>query len=138
MQLRLTYQILIPMAFLATLLFAHCDILSELNQQWELIGTKNINYTLQKDALQISKASGNYSALKIVVKRSPLKINQLIVTYADGQTQSFNIGKQINMGEESSVFNLPTGGRTLRKVEIAYDNKGTAGKKAGVELWGKK
>ncbi len=138
MKTRLTNQILVPMAFLATILFAHCDILSELNQQWEVIGTKNINYTLTQDALQINKATGNYSALKIVVKRSPLKVNKLIVTYADGQAQTFNIGKQLNMGEESSVFNLPTGGRTLKKVEISYENKGTAGGKAAVELWGTK
>lgn len=129
---------LIPMAFLALFLFSQCAALSDLAQQWELIGTKNVNYTLEKDAIQISKATGNYSAVKIVVKRSPLKVNKLIVTYADGQAQTFNIGKEIAMGGESNIFTLPTGGRTLKKVEITYDNKGTAGKKAGVELWGKK
>jgi hypothetical protein len=136
MHQRFVKQILAPLAILSILLFSQCSAL--LGQQWELVGTKNINYTLEKDVIGISKATGSYQSLKLIVKRSPLKVNKLIVTYADGQKQEFNIGKEIAMGQESSVFNLPTGGRTLKKVEITYDKKGSAGSKAGVELWGKK
>jgi len=136
MHQRLVTQILATLAILSILVFSQCTAL--LGQQWTLIGTKNLNYTLEKDVIGISKATGSYQSLKIKIKRSPLKVNKLIVTYADGQTQEFNIGKEIAMGQESNIFNLPTGGRTLRKVEITYDTKGSAGSKAAVELWGRK
>lgn len=104
---------------------------------WELLGSRKVNYALERDEIVVTRAEGVFSAIQIRVKRGPVNFHKLVVYYGNGDKEELEVRDNFRAGSASRVIDLPGNKRVIRKVDFLYDTKNLANKKAVVELWGR-
>ncbi len=106
--------------------------------RWELLGTKKVNYGLDRDEIIVTATEGVFSALKLRVRRGGINLHKVAVHFANGEVEELELRHNIPAGGESRVLDLPGNKRIIQKVVFWYDTKNYANKKAVIELWGRK
>ncbi|HLP93249.1 MAG TPA: hypothetical protein VK168_04395 [Saprospiraceae bacterium] len=104
---------------------------------WELLGSRKIDYKVDRDEILVTRAEGVFSAIQIRVKRSPINMHKLAVHYGNGDVEEIDLRQSFRAGSVSRVIDLPGNKRIIRKVVMWYDTKNLAAGKGVVELWGK-
>jgi Protein of unknown function (DUF2541) len=104
---------------------------------WEHLGTRKVDYMLDRDEIMVTRMEGTFTALKFMVKHSPVDINKMVVHFGNGEVQEIEVRDRIRAGGESRVIDLPGNRRVIQKVVFWYDTKNYASRKGVVELWGK-
>ena len=104
---------------------------------WEKLGSKKVNYGLDRDEIIVTAAEGRFSKMKLKVKKSAVNMHKLIVHYGNGDSQNVQLKNTIRAGGESRVIDLNGGKRVIKKVVFWYDTKNLANRKAVVEVWGR-
>jgi hypothetical protein len=104
---------------------------------WELLGTKSVDYLIDRDEIAVTAREGFFTALKLKVTRSALNVHKMTVHFGDDTTQDVDLKKNFKAGEESRVIDLKGNKRVITKVVFWYDTKNSKNSKAIVELWGK-
>lgn len=105
--------------------------------KWELLGTRKVNYGLDKDEIMVTRMEGRFTALKIKVKKGGINLHKVFVHFGDGQVQELEVREDIQAGGETRVIDLAGNRRVIQKVVFWYDTKNYANQKATVELWGR-
>lgn len=104
---------------------------------WEMLGMRKVNYSLDRDEIIITRAEGVFTALQIKVKKAPINMKKLVVTFGNGDVEEFELRNNFAAGSESRVIDLPGNKRVIKKVVFWYDTKNIANRKGIVELWGR-
>lgn len=104
---------------------------------WELLGSRVVNYTLDRDEIMVTRAEGLFTGLKIKVLRGPVNMHRLVVHYGNGEVEEIELRENFRAGGESRVIDLPGNKRIIKKVVFLYDTKNLANRRAVVELWGR-
>ena len=104
---------------------------------WELLGVKQVNYSLDRDDIKVTASEGFFTAIKIKVKRAPVNLHKLVVHYGNGDVEEIELRQNFPAGSESRVLDLPGNKRVIQKVVFWYDTKNLARRKGIVELWGR-
>lgn len=105
--------------------------------KWELLGSRKVNYGLDKDEIIVTAREGVFSALKIKVLRGGINLHRVAVHFGNGEVEELEVRENIPANGESRVLDLPGNKRVVQKVVFWYDTKNYAGKKAVVNLWGR-
>ena len=103
---------------------------------WQKLGQGVVDYRTNPQSIETAAGSGSFSKIKIEVKESSLEIQNVKVTFTDGQTFSMDLNKYIGAGS-SQVVDLP-GAKEIQKVEFTYRGKtdGESSRLALVKLLG--
>lgn len=104
---------------------------------WEKLGERRVKYGLDHDEILVTRMEGNFTAIKLLIKKAPVNFHRLVVHFATGGIQEVELRNEIPAGGETRVIDLRGGDRIIRKVVFWYDTKNTAGARAEVELWGR-
>lgn len=104
---------------------------------WELLGTRKIDYALDRDEIVVTAAEGKFTGLKFKVNRSAINLHKVVVHFGNGEEQELAHRHTIPAGGESPVIDLPGNKRIIQKVVFWYDTKNVAARKGVVELWGR-
>jgi len=91
---------------------------------WRPLGELAIDYRTNPVSMDAAAGAGAVSKLKFEVKQANLEINNVKVTFADGQTFNLDLNKYIGAGS-SSVIDLPSA-KEVQKVEFTYKKYSTA------------
>ena len=104
---------------------------------WELLGSREVNFTLDHDRMIVGAREGGFTALKIEVAGGALEMYDIKVTF--GNHQSFSPQTRLNFapGSWSRTIDLPGPVRVVRRVDFWYRSKLRRGK-ATVRLFGRK
>lgn len=130
-----------------TLLFSLSTILTFANEiptnemfppKWELLGSRKVNYGVDKDEIIVTRAEGVFSALKIKVRKGGINLHRVVVHFGNGEVQELEVRENIPADGESRVLDLAGNKRIIQKVVFWYDTKNYADQKAHVDLWGRK
>ncbi len=105
--------------------------------KWELLGSRKVNYGLDKDEIVVTRQEGVFSALKIKVKRGGINLHRVAVHFRNGEVQELEVREDIPAEGESRVLDLTGNKRIIVKVVFWYDTKNYANQKAVVNLWGR-
>ena len=105
--------------------------------KWDLLGTKTVNYGIDRDEIVVGGWEGKFDALKIKVLKAPLNMHKVVVHFANGTEQNLELRNNFKPGSESRVIDLTGDNRIIKSVRIWYDTKNHAKKGAVVEVWGK-
>lgn len=105
--------------------------------RWEKLGQRNVNYGLDKDEIKVTARDGRFTAVKIMVRKSPINLHKAVLHFGNGSKQEINLRKNIPAGGETRVIDIKGGKRVINKVVFWYDTKGILNRKAVVELWGR-
>jgi hypothetical protein len=104
---------------------------------WELLGTRTVNYGLDKDEISVTARDGKFNKLKLRFRQAPLNMRKLVVHFGNGDKQNVSIQKNFKKGQETRVIDLKGGNRVIKKVTMWYDTKNKARKRCKVEVWGR-
>lgn len=105
--------------------------------RWEKLGTRIVNYNLDRDEIPVTLKSGTFNSVKLIVKRSPINLHRFVVHFSNGKTQEILVRKKIPKGGETRIIDLKGGNRGIKKVVFWYDTKNLARGKSIIELWGR-
>lgn len=106
-------------------------------QGWEKLGQRKVNYGLDKDEILVTAREGRFTAVKIMVKKSPINLHKAVIHFRNGSKQEINVRANIPAGGETRAVDIRGGKRIIQKVVFWYDTKGIQDKRAVVELWGR-
>ncbi|MEZ4926342.1 MAG: DUF2541 family protein [Saprospiraceae bacterium] len=104
---------------------------------WELLGSRVVNYALDRDVIAVTAAEGLFTGIQVRVKRGPVNMHKLVIHYGNGESEEIELRENFRAGSASRVIDLPGNKRVIKKVTFLYDTKNLARKRAVVELWGR-
>ena len=105
---------------------------------WVHLGSKKVNWGLEKDVIEVGKTEGSFTKLKIKVRGGDVNMRKMMVTYGNGNTENIAVKFHFKKGAESRVIDLKGEKRKIKKITFWYDTKNSSKRKATVHVAGKK
>ena len=103
---------------------------------WELLGEHKVNFVKDKDEIDI-KAGNRYTALRFQVEDREIHLNDLIITFTNGDKLEPNVDVSVPAGQYSRDIELSAEGRYLDKISFTYRTTGSLLKgRANVMVFG--
>lgn len=106
--------------------------------EWVHLGSKKVNWKVEKDVIEVGKNEGSYTKLKIKVRGGDVNMRKMMVTYGNGNTEIIPLKFHFKQGAESRIIDLKGDKRKLRKISFCYDTKNRSKKKATIHVAGKR
>ncbi|MFK7786702.1 MAG: hypothetical protein AB8B56_16405 [Crocinitomicaceae bacterium] len=98
--------------------------------KWDRLGTRVVNYKVDKDDIRVGAKEGGYTKLKVVVTGGSLNMHRMVVTYMNGTKEEINLRHNFKKGSTSRLIDLKGGKRLIKNIRFFYDTKNLAQKKA--------
>lgn len=100
---------------------------------WQNLGELRVDGTHDRDSLRIND-EGRFSAVQIRVKRSPLVMHNMRVTFGNDTSFSPNLRLVFDENTRSRVIDLPGDRRNLKRFDFNYTDLPSGGD-AIVQVW---
>ncbi|WP_420573545.1 hypothetical protein [Kordia sp.] len=106
-------------------------------QKWEKLGSKKVNYKLDKDVIHVGKHEGTFKKLKLVVSKGALNMHRMVVHYGNGSQEEIKLKHTFNRRSNSRVIDLNGNKRFITKISFLYDTKNRSRNRATLHVFGK-
>lgn len=125
-------------AKLLTLFFA-LFLFSANSQQanWEKLGSRVVDYHLDKDVIPVGARKGGFTKLKISVTGGAVNMHKMVITYQNGTTEDIALKHNFGPKSTSRVIDIRGGKRLIQKITFFYDTKNLSPGKAVVHVFGR-
>ena len=110
----------------------------DLKRDWIHLGSKKVNWGIEKDVIIVGANEGNFTKLKIKVTGGAVNMRKMLVTYGNGSTDNIPLKFHFKRGATSRVIDLKGNKRKIRKITFWYDTKNRSKRKATVHVAGKR
>ncbi len=107
-------------------------------QKWKVLGTRKVTFKTDRDVITVGADEGVYKKIKLTVKLSGVRFNDMKVHFANGDVFDVKIRRVIPAGGETRIIDLPGKNRIIKKVVFWYKSTKKNSKRATVRLWGRK
>lgn len=87
---------------------------------WTRLGCKDVKFLVDKDTLKVGRQEGRFSALRVKVRKSPVEIFNLRVTFGNGTRLDVPVRELIPPGGGSRPIDLPGNNRGIDRIEMLY------------------
>ncbi|WP_106791332.1 DUF2541 family protein [Aquimarina sp. Aq78] len=104
---------------------------------WEHLGSRTVNYRLDKDVIKVTAREGGFKKLKIKVTGGSLNMHKMVVQYGNGKKDVIQLRHNFSRKSETRIIDLKGGKRIIRDITFFYDTKNLSRKKAKVHVFGK-
>ena len=104
---------------------------------WEKIGTKVVNFKIDKDVVKVGADDGRFTKLKLAVSGGGLNMHRMVVHYGNGERDEIEVRHDFSKKSASRVIDLKGNTRIIQKITFVYDTKNRAGMKAKLHVFGK-
>ena len=111
--------------------------LLSLQADWQLLGSRNVNFTGDHDAIIVGIRGGSYTAIKLEVGGGDLVMYNIKLTFANGETWSPPTRVNFHQGSWSRTIDLPGSARVIRRMDFWYRSRLHRGT-ATVRVFGRK
>lgn len=105
---------------------------------WTLLGTRTVDYTLDRDVITFKESGEYFQTLKFVIKNGTLNMHKCTIHFVDGDTKVIELSDEMNKSNDGRILDLKGSNRKIEKVTFWYDSKNDSKNKSIVELWGKR
>lgn len=105
---------------------------------WKHLGSRTVNFKLEKDVIQVGAREGGFRKIKIKVTGASLNMHRMVVAYGNGQKEKIPVKYNFNRGSETRIIDLNGGVRAIKQITVWYDTKNTSRRKAKVHLFGRR
>lgn len=115
-----------------------CSFIESASQRgrWEHLGSRTVNYGLDKDVIPVGAKEGVYTQLRLVVSGGSLNMHRMVVEYGNGERDEIELRHQFRRGSTSRVIDLSGNKRMIRSVYFWYDSKNLSRQRARISLFG--
>lgn len=107
------------------------------SEDWQMLGTHVVDYTLDYDVIPVTYKKGTFTTLKFRITDGNINMHRCMITYENGDKQEVEIKHQFTANSEK-VVDLKGNNRIIEKITFWYDTKNASTRKAVIEAWGKK
>jgi hypothetical protein len=107
------------------------------NGRWELLGTRKVDYTIDRDVIPVTWRDGAFDAIRIVVRGGALNMHKCIIHFENGGVQDVEIRQNFDRRSTSRIIDLPGNNRLIEKIVFWYDTKNLSGREATVFVFGR-
>jgi hypothetical protein len=104
---------------------------------WEKLGSKKVNFRVEKDVIRVGLKDGRFTKLKVQVTGGHLNMRKMIVQYANGQKEVITIKHNFSQRSGSRIIDLDGGKRVIKDITFWYDSKNKPAGKATVHVFGR-
>jgi hypothetical protein len=102
---------------------------------WVKLGEQTVSLGQDFDVVAVGRREGRFKAIKLVVRGNDVFMEDLKVTYGNGQSEDLVVRKRIPVNSESTAIDLQGEARFIEKIEMAYRAR-PGGGRATVEVYG--
>lgn len=106
--------------------------------KWEKLGSRKVNYGLDKDVIPVTALEGTFTKLKVQVTGGGLNMHKMVVHYGNGSKQEIALKHNFGRKSGSRIIDLKGGKRIIKKIVFWYDTKNLAKKKARVHVFARR
>jgi hypothetical protein len=117
--------------------FAIAQKLSKALDGWTLLGTRAVDYAIDRDVVSLQEMKMSITGLKFIVKNGTLNMQKATVHFKNGDTQEMTFAEEVNASNDGRLWDLKGNSRAIEKVTFWYDSKNEQKYKCVVEVWGK-
>ena len=97
-----------------------------------------MNHALDRDEIRVGGHNGTYRQIKLLVRRRAIVFRDVRVHYANGGVQDVPLRSSIPAGGESRAIDLNGRNRIIERVVFLYNTGPRRGKRAVVQLYGRR
>lgn len=112
-------------------------IMSFAPPQWERLGSRKVDFKLDKDVIAVGAHEGGFTKLKIEVRGGALNMHKMVVHFMNGSDQDVELKQNFTKGGGSRIIDLPGNKRIIKSITFHYDSKNNAQSKATVHVFGR-
>lgn len=105
--------------------------------QWKMLGSRTVNYKIDKDQIAVTLRKGTFNAVRFKVKRGGLNMHRCTIHFANGDTQNVALKRNYAPNSGSRIIDLQGKNRVISKVVFWYDSKNNRPVKSVLQLWGR-
>jgi hypothetical protein len=106
-------------------------------REWVLLGTRSVSLLQDRDIVPVTFLQGSFSRLLLRVRDNAIFMNDVIVTFTNGETAYLAVRFLIPAGGQTRAIDLPgLFPRFVRTVELRYRTVPNFNGRAIVEVWG--
>jgi hypothetical protein len=104
---------------------------------WTLLGTREVDYLIDRDVISLKESKVNITGLKFIVTNGTLNMHKATVHFTNGDTQDIEFEDEVNAGNDGRMMELKGNSRKIEKVTFWYDSVNDSKEKSIVQVWGK-
>lgn len=108
-----------------------------LPQNWERLGSRKVNFGLDRDTIGVGAHEGAFTKLKVQVTGGALNMHRMVVNFKNGQKKEIELKHNFTRGSGTRVIDLPGNKRIIKNIVFIYDTKNRANKRATVHVFGR-
>ena len=105
--------------------------------QWVKLGSKAVSDRVETDTIVVTRARGDFTAIKLKVTKRAVEFRDLEIRFANGDVQDVRLRRVIPKGGESRAIDLEGRDRVIRSIVLHYDAQSLGGS-ARVDVWGRR
>jgi hypothetical protein len=105
--------------------------------KWEKLGTRIVNYSLDRDIIPVTANRGGFTKLKVEVIGGAINMHKMIIVYGIGAKDEIPLRHNFNNRSSSRLIDLKGGKRMIKEIVFVYDTKGLRPRKAVVNVYGR-
>lgn len=118
-------------------LFSFLVLSFALPPKWEKLGSRKVNFGIEKDVIAIGAHEGAFTKLKIQVTGGDLDLKSMVVHFKNGDKKDIGLKHNFTKGSSSRVIDLPGNKRLIQKISFVYDTNNRSNKRATVHVYGR-
>lgn len=128
--------VLAALAFVAV--GAVSDAHAQINRddKWVLLGTRDVDLTLDKDTIDVSKARGRFKGVRLQAKRGNIDLSRVQVVYGNGAVHNEDRRIDLRQGERTRPVDLRGEERFVDTINLVYKSAPGSKRNALIEVWG--
>jgi hypothetical protein len=88
--------------------------------KWVKLGERRVRLVADHDVIPVTFLKGTFRRIKLKVRHNGIFVNDLVVVYSSGGTDSIPIRHHIGAGRESRAIDLRGGERFIRSIQLTY------------------
>ncbi len=126
-------KVLLPFLMLMVFALSACTTSRRsigIEEGWELLGEEKVNFVRDRDAIDV-RSRNQYTALRFMVEEREIRLNDLKITYQNGDMLTPSVDEVIPAGQTSRIIELAAEGKYIDKIEFAYRTTGNVLKGRG-------
>jgi len=104
---------------------------------WRKLGSRQVNYGLDHDVIDVSIRDGRFQQLQFVVTWGTLNMHKCTVFFENGGSQEIDLRHNFNRRSASRVIDLKGNQRFIERISFWYDSKNNSKNKAVLTVFGK-
>lgn len=104
---------------------------------WEKLGSRTVDFKLDKDVIPVGVKDGRFSKLKLAVTGGALNMHKMRIEYLNGQIENINLKHKFTKRSSSKIIDIDGRRRIIKNIVFWYDTKNRSKKKAKITVFGK-